>query len=218
MTAHPSREPRTRGRPPAADPARVTAAALRLLDEVGLDALTMRKLATAVGVQVGTLYSYFPTKRALLTAMAESMLAGCRDAAEGVTGPRERVVALAKSLRVALLSYRDGARVYAGTHATGPNTLGYAEALNGALREAGLDASAAMKTSFLVLHFATGHVLEEQAAIQSAPELSAEIAGLRQALRQGDYPHLAEAHDHLTGMDLGELFEEGLRLLTAELP
>lgn len=215
MTAH---QPRTRGRPPAADRAHVTAAALRLLDEEGLDALTMRKLATAVGVQVGTLYGYFPTKQALLTAMAEAMLNGCRAAAEGIAEPRERVWALARSLRTALLSYRDGARVYAGTHAIGPNTLGFAEALNGALRDAGLDAEAAMKTALLVLHFATGHVLEEQAALQSGPDLSADIDSLRQAIEGGDYPRLAEGRGYLTGTDLNELFEQGLRLLTAELP
>ncbi|MBB5858320.1 TetR/AcrR family transcriptional regulator [Amycolatopsis umgeniensis] len=214
MTAH---QPRTRGRPPAADRAHVTAAALRLLDEAGLDALTMRKLATAVGVQVGTLYGYFPTKRDLLTAMAEAMLNGCRDAAEGAAQPRERVWALAKSLRAALLSHRDGARVYAGTHATGPNTLGLAEALNGALREAGLEASAAMRTALLIIHFTTGHVLEEQATVQPGSELPVEIDGLRQAIRHGDYPYLAEGQDHLTGMDFAGLFDQGLRLLTAEL-
>lgn len=127
-------------------------------------------------------------------------------------------MALARSLRTALLSYRDGARVYAGTHATGPNTLGFAEALNGALRDTGLDAAAAMKTALLVLHFATGHVLEEQAALQSGPALPADIGSLRQAIRDGDYPRLAEAQDHLTGTDLTELFDQGLRLLTAELP
>ncbi|WP_409180865.1 TetR/AcrR family transcriptional regulator [Amycolatopsis sp. VS8301801F10] len=215
MTAH---QPRTRGRPPAADRAHVTAAALRLLGEEGLDALTMRKLAAAVGVQVGTLYGYFPTKTALLTAMAEEMLDGCRAAADGIAEPRERVLALARSLRTALLSHRDGARVYAGTHAVGPNTLGFAEALNSALRETGLDAAAAMKTSLLILHFATGHVLEEQAALQSGPDLPADIGHLRQAIQGGEYPRLAEAQDQLTGTDLTELFEQGLRLLTAELP
>ncbi|ALG10379.1 TetR/AcrR family transcriptional regulator [Kibdelosporangium phytohabitans] len=214
MTPH---QPRTRGRPPAADQAQVTAAALRLLEEVGLDGLTMRKLATAVGVQVGTLYSYFPTKRALVTAMAEAMLSDCRDAAEGITQPRERVWTLARSLRTALLSYRDGARVYAGTHAIGPNTLGFAEALNGTLREAGLGTAAAMRTALLILHFTTGHTLEEQAAIQSDPDLPAGIEQLRTAIRDGDYPHLAEGRDHLTGTDLTELFEQGLGLLTAEL-
>ncbi|MFD2467617.1 TetR/AcrR family transcriptional regulator [Amycolatopsis silviterrae] len=214
MTEH---QPRARGRPPAADRADVTAAALRLLGETGLDALTMRKLATAVGVQVGTLYGYFPTKRALLTAMAEEMLKGCRDAAEGVAQPLERVWALARSLRTALLSYRDGARVYAGTHSIGPNTLGFAEALNGALRDAGLDATAATRTALLILHFATGHVLEEQAALQSGPDLPADIETLRKAIRDGEYPRLAEAQEQLTGTDLAELFEQGLRLLTAEL-
>lgn len=215
MTAH---QPRTRGRPPAADRDHVTAAALRLLEEVGLDGLTMRKLATAVGVQVGTLYGYFPTKRALLTAMAEAMLGGCRGADEGIAQPREQVWALARSLRTALLSYRDGARVYAGTHAIGPNTLGFAEALNGALRETGLDAAAAMRTALLILHFVTGHALEEQAAIQSGPDLPAGIEQLHKAIQDGEYPNLAQGQDHLTGTDLTELFEQGLRLLTAELP
>lgn len=70
----------------------------------------------------------------------------------------------------------------------------------------------------MILHFATGHVLEEQAAVQSGPELSTEIDGLRQAIRHGDYPYLAEAQDHLTEMDSTGLFDQGLRLLTAELP
>lgn len=214
MTVH---KPQARGRPPAADRAHITAAALRLLDEVGLDALTMRKLAAAVGVRAGTLYGYFPTKRALLTAMAEAMLSGCHEAADGLVHPRERVRALALSLRAALLSHRDGARVYAGTHATGPHTLGFAEALTGALREGGLTPAAAMRTALLVLHFTTGHALEEQAVIEPSPELSADIEDLRQAIQHGDYPHLAQTQAHLTGADMTELFEQGLRLLTPRL-
>ncbi|WP_233620478.1 TetR/AcrR family transcriptional regulator C-terminal domain-containing protein [Amycolatopsis sp. WAC 01416] len=59
--------------------------------------------------------------------------------------PRERVLALVRAFREALLTHRDGARVYAGTHATGPNTLGLADSLVGALREAGFDAVAALE-------------------------------------------------------------------------
>lgn len=217
MSADAPRAIRGRGRPPAADRAQVTAVALRLLDDAGLDAITMRKLATAVGVQVGTLYGYFPTKRALLTAMAEAMLVGCCDAADGAASPRERVLGLARSLRAALLSYRDGARVYAGTHATGPNTLGFAEALNRALVDAGLDVPAATRIALLIVHFTTGHTLEEQSAVQPAPELAAEIDDLRRAIRQGDYPYLVEAQRELTSTDMAELFEQGLRLLTAGL-
>ncbi|MFE7120163.1 TetR/AcrR family transcriptional regulator C-terminal domain-containing protein, partial [Streptomyces sp. NPDC057654] len=129
-----------RGRPARLDPSRTVETALRLLDESGLDALTMRRLADAEGVQAGALYRYFATKQELLTAMAERMLAGvvAKAAASGAAGDwGERLAAVARAMRTALLGRRDGARVYAGTHSTGPNTLGFAEAVTGVLREAG---------------------------------------------------------------------------------
>ncbi|WP_033288888.1 TetR/AcrR family transcriptional regulator C-terminal domain-containing protein [Amycolatopsis jejuensis] len=212
MTAHPARG---RGRPPAADRAHVTAAALRLLDEAGLDALTMRKLATAVGVQVGTLYGYFPTKRALLNAMAEELLAGCAETDETV--PSERVRTLLRNLRTALLSRRDGARVYAGTHSTGPNTLGLTETLLGALREGGLEAVEATESAILLVNFAIGHVLEEQATTEANPDLPGEMAELKDAIQRGDYPLLTEFRVHLGETDYGRLFEQGIRSLTATL-
>ncbi|MCO5995803.1 TetR/AcrR family transcriptional regulator C-terminal domain-containing protein [Actinoallomurus rhizosphaericola] len=209
---------RPRGRPPRADREQVVHTALRLLGEVGLDALTMRRLADALGVQAGTLYGYFPTKRALLTAMAEAMMSGCQDAGENAATPREQVLALARGLRTALLAHRDGARVYAGTHAVGPNTLGFSDTLIGALRQAGVDAAAAVQTALLIVHFTTGHVLEEQAATGADPELLTEIDDLHQAIAQGEYPQLAETHKELTGTDFTQLYERGLQLLTSDVP
>lgn len=47
--------------------------ALAIIDEDGLDALTMRKLATRLGVQAASLYSHFPNKDAVLTAIADRL-------------------------------------------------------------------------------------------------------------------------------------------------
>uniref|UniRef100_UPI00131E9B95 helix-turn-helix domain-containing protein n=1 Tax=Streptomyces sp. NRRL S-340 TaxID=1463901 RepID=UPI00131E9B95 len=57
-----------RGRPARLDRTRTVRTALGLLNESGLDALTMRRLADAMGVQAGALYRYFATKQDLLTA------------------------------------------------------------------------------------------------------------------------------------------------------
>uniref|UniRef100_UPI00131C4F22 helix-turn-helix domain-containing protein n=1 Tax=Streptomyces sp. NRRL S-340 TaxID=1463901 RepID=UPI00131C4F22 len=57
-----------RGRPARLDQTRTVRTALGLLNESGLDALTMRRLADAMGVQAGALYRYFATKQDLLTA------------------------------------------------------------------------------------------------------------------------------------------------------
>ncbi|WP_253822636.1 TetR family transcriptional regulator, partial [Salmonella enterica] len=56
-------------------PNTVIRAALDLLNEVGVDGLTTRKLAERLGVQQPALYWHFRNKRALLDALAEATLA-----------------------------------------------------------------------------------------------------------------------------------------------
>lgn len=140
VNPQPSRPPCRRhdtGPPPKLDQARTVEAALALLDEVGLDALTMRRLAEAMDVRAGALYRYFATKHELLTAMAEVLLADCLDRPLASPDWSERLAELARRMRTALLGRRDGARVYAGTYSTGSHTLGFADTLVGVLREAG---------------------------------------------------------------------------------
>ncbi|GAB2775940.1 TetR/AcrR family transcriptional regulator [Streptomyces daliensis] len=212
-----------RGRPARLDQARTVKTALDLLNESGLDALTMRRLADAVGAQAGALYRYFATKQDLLTAMAERMIEGVGAAAgptgngAGPTGDgdwSERVARVARALRAALLAHRDGARVYAGTHATGPNTLGFADSLVGVLREAGFDDGEAARALYAVVNFTVGHTLEEQAALQPESEgPPADAGGLHDAVVAGAYPHLSATLPVLTSTDFTAHFEFGLRLL-----
>lgn len=54
---------------------RILAAALRFIDEHGLDALSMRKLAASLGVEAMSLYTHVPSKSALLTGVLESLVA-----------------------------------------------------------------------------------------------------------------------------------------------
>ncbi len=59
--------------------------AMAILDEFGLPDLTMRRLATALGVQPGALYWHFPNKQTLLGALADKIL---EDVDAPVTAPR----------------------------------------------------------------------------------------------------------------------------------
>jgi len=90
--------------------------ALELLDEVGLDDLTTRRLADRLGIQSPTLYWHFKSKQALLTAMAYAMLKDL-DAQPVPADVEWRTLFRdnAHSFRRALLSHRDGARIHAGT-------------------------------------------------------------------------------------------------------
>ncbi|WP_030767804.1 MULTISPECIES: TetR/AcrR family transcriptional regulator [unclassified Streptomyces] len=203
-----------RGRPARLDRDRTVDTALDLLDEVGLDALTMRRLADAMDVRAGALYRYFDTKDELLTAMAERMLADL--AATGTDGDwSERLTALARAMRTALLARRDGARVYAGTHATGPHTLGFAEAVVGVLRTAGFGEQDAARSLMAVVHLTVGHTLEEQAAMRQSSEGggAADPERLRLAAEPDRYPQLAAVLPTLTNGDFAAHFDFGLSLL-----
>lgn len=70
--------------------------ALRLLDAYGLPDLTMRRLASELGVQPSALYWHVESKQALLASLADRIVAEASPAAD--------VVGTARALRSALLA------------------------------------------------------------------------------------------------------------------
>jgi AcrR family transcriptional regulator len=67
-------EPRRRGRPPATSRDEIAAAALRLAGDEGIEAVTIRRLATELGVAPMTLYSHAQTKDEILDLMRAAAL------------------------------------------------------------------------------------------------------------------------------------------------
>ena len=189
----------------------VLAAALDLLDEVGLDQLTMRRLAGALGVQNGATYWHFRSKQLLLEAMADSMLAGVGEVGAGAIGEAAwdlRVVELAGRLRRALLGRRDGARVFSGVFFPLPNALAYGNALIGALLEAGLSAREAAWSADTVTYHVVAHTLEEQLGLEGPERLTG-------AVDPGVHPHLFAALEHVPSPHPEDHFEHGLRIIVA---
>src|SRR5262245_28023639 len=92
-----------RGRPPkgsgdALSRARVLREALALVDEEGLDAVSMRKLARRLGVDPMSLYNHVEGKDALLDGIAEVLLASLPAAVAG-TELRSTLHRLAREFR-----------------------------------------------------------------------------------------------------------------------
>ncbi len=143
----------------------VLSGALDLLDDEGLDNLTMRKLATRLGVQAGALYWHFANKQALLDAIAEQIIDGVGDPLPDLSWDRQLAL-LAGRLRQALLSRRDGAQVVAGTFVTDANTMMAGTALITVLCAAGVRPERAGWTAFAVEHYVLGHTIEEQAQLE----------------------------------------------------
>lgn len=142
---------------------KVIRAALELLNEVGVDALTTRKLAEKLQVQQPALYWHFQNKEALLSALAEAMLAERHTHCFPAQGEswQEFLTNNARSFRAALLAYRDGARIHAGT---GPSSPQYAaiEAQVRLLCAAGFSGADALRVLMTISHYTVGAVLEQQ--------------------------------------------------------
>ncbi|MGV9817963.1 TetR/AcrR family transcriptional regulator [Nocardia xishanensis] len=69
------RVPATRPRPARLTAVGIARTAVELTDREGIDGLTMRRLASELGVATAALYRHFPDRTALLTAMTELVLA-----------------------------------------------------------------------------------------------------------------------------------------------
>ncbi|MDC0682819.1 TetR/AcrR family transcriptional regulator C-terminal domain-containing protein [Sorangium atrum] len=193
----------------------VVATALRLLNDVGLDALTMRRLGQELEVQAATLYWHIKNKEELLDAMAEAMLAGCAESVPVALSGMERAADMGERLRRALLAHRDGARVFAGTYVAQDNTLRVSEVLIGALSDAGLSPRAAAWGCWSIVYYVIGFALEEQALVvrPGADRGKADPALFREAVERGAYPHLAAALPHLLSADTDARFRYGLELI-----
>lgn len=146
----------------------IVSEALALLDEVGIDKLTTRKLADRLNVQQPALYWHFKNKRALLDAMMEDMLERHLDAAlpQAATGWRTFLWSYAQGFRKALLFHRDGARVYSGAPPT-DRQIGLSEERLRMLQDWGLSIPLAMQAVLTLNSFVLGSVLDEQADIEN---------------------------------------------------
>ncbi|MEU4307432.1 TetR/AcrR family transcriptional regulator [Streptomyces rochei] len=196
------------------DRRRVADTALDLLNEVGLDGLTLRAIARELDVKAPALYWHFKDKQALLDEMATEMYR--RMVADTSLDPadtwRERLLKANRGLRAALLGYRDGAKVFSGSRFTGAV---HAEQMESDLRlftTAGLTLPQAVRATTTAYVFTLGFVTEEQ-GVHPLPGERREGYDLDERARlMADYPLTAQAGAEIF-TDYDRHFEEGLALV-----
>jgi AcrR family transcriptional regulator len=81
----------------------VVEAAGRIVEDDGLDALTMRRLSDDLGVAVTSIYWHVGNRRALLDALVDRVLADMGMVEAIGRTPRERMASLARQLRMKML-------------------------------------------------------------------------------------------------------------------
>lgn len=198
------------------DRARVADTALRLLNEVGLEGLTLRAIARELDVKAPALYWHFKDKQALLDEMATEMYR--RMAARTPLDPgdtwQERLRKSARGLRTALLGYRDGARVFSGSRFTGIEHAGPMEETLRLLTAAGFTLAQAVRAASTTHLYTLGFVTEEQGVEPRPGDRREGYDVAERARAMADFPLSARAGAELF-QNYDEQFEEGLALLLA---
>lgn len=182
-------------------------AAVELIDEQGLTGLTLRGVASRLGVSAPTLYWHVRNKRHLLDLVAERVLADYLPPGDGAPAPGQSLpdwlAEQARVQRTALLAHRDSAQVVAGNRPT-TDALPRIERTLSTLVEAGLQPGQALRTLTALGSFVLGDVLETQTAAQRPHDEHDGSIDER-------YP-VATAAVRQMGDD-NDRFEEGLSLL-----
>lgn len=196
----------------------IARAGLRLLDHAGIDGITLRALATELGVQAPTLYWHVKSKqdifKAMATAISQDAAAATLDTDPGASW-QERLRNWAHALRTNLLAYRDGGRVFAGTFAPDPTTFTVTESVLGAWQDAGLSVEESAQRMVLLRHFIVGFCIEEQElAALGGPEGHDQLTELRAVADR--FPLTAQALPAIVSTNAEDRFELALQLMLAQ--
>ncbi|MET3613876.1 TetR/AcrR family tetracycline transcriptional repressor [Rhizobium aquaticum] len=197
---------------------RIVSEALQLLNEVGIDKLSTRKLAERLGVQQPALYWHFRNKSELLDAINSEML--LRYHSERLPKPGQDWVAFtlanARSIRKTLLSVRDGARLTAGTR---PSVAEFADAekVLQLYVDTGFSAEEAMGIAICVTRYVVGYVLEEQGE-RERHNIDRDAPKVDFVKELAPFPVLAKAlaaYHEVGTVNTEAVFESGLSYLVA---
>lgn len=140
-------------------------AARALLHRTSLGDLSMRRLATELGVSPNALYWHFPNKQTLLAALGDDILADIAVPGVDITWDA-RLAELAESLRATLLSVTDSAELVSSSWASGLSSMTVAHQLQTAATQGGLSEADSRAVTTAVCQLAIGLTIEEQTRIQ----------------------------------------------------
>lgn len=178
--------------------ARVLAAAVDLADREGLQAVTMRGLASELGVEAMSLYYHLPSKEALLDGLIESVatevglaVAELPSADDWRAEVRERCLAA----RAVMLRHPWAPELIGSRTAIPPAVYGHFEAILGAMVEGGLSYHLAHRGLHALGSMALGFVQE-----LFKPDTDADADMSEEVMMQ-----MAEALPHMTAMVASEI-------------
>ena len=192
---------------------RILEAAVRFVDREGLEALSMRKLGTELGVEAMSLYNHVPNKSALLDGMIEVLLGELEVPPEGGDW-EERVRAGYRAFRRLAHEHPNVFPLLVNRPPETMDGVWLVEEFLRTLREAGYDTKTALHAFRALSSFTFGYAMAEIRGFALEPDGSRPGA---QKIPPRDFPRISELMPQLDKVDHDAEFEFGLDLILSGL-
>ncbi|WP_219601764.1 TetR/AcrR family transcriptional regulator C-terminal domain-containing protein [Nonomuraea indica] len=147
-------------------------AAVRLADQEGLTALSMRRIAAELGVEAMTLYHHVPNKNALLDGIVEQLVSETTPPPTASSW-QESLRAYAHAFLATLTAHPNLIALVATRPATTPHNLRTMEAMLESLRSAGFELTRAHDVVRSLAAFVLGHAAAHPDLAPDCPPVDA---------------------------------------------
>ena len=196
---------------PALSQERIVALALSIIDESGLEALNMRRLAREAGVKPMSLYYHFRSKQALLDAVGESIASGALGASAPDPRWQARVRQLFMGLNALAEAHPRALPLISTAVVRTPSGRRWMEELMRTLLGAGFSAERAASA----YHVLGAYTLGMGYARLLAGDVRTRDIVTQLAGHWSEYPHLLSVGMQLAAWDRPGEYETGLDVLLA---
>ena len=192
---------------------RILHAAIELADRSGLDALTMRRLGSALGYEAMAIYKHVANKDEILDGMIELVVSSIESPEEG-SDWRDAMRRRAISAREVLGRHSWAIGLLESRGFQGPAAMRYLDAILGNLMSAGFSIENAAHAFWLLDCYVYGQVVQETSMAASSTDDTAE-AEASSPDESTDYHHLAAMQEHAQsfGHTFDGEFDFGLDLI-----
>ncbi|NEO83890.1 MAG: TetR/AcrR family transcriptional regulator [Spirulina sp. SIO3F2] len=197
---------------------RVLKAALQLVDAEGIEALSMRKLAQALGVQAMSLYNHVVNKDEIIDGIVDLVI-GEIELPDRTSAWQTAMRKRARSAHTVLLQHPWATLTIVSRVNVGPANLRYVDATLGCLREAGFSWEMADHAWNAIDSHIYGFTLQELNFPFEATEYADTAARFIDLIPPEQYPYLNGLTQQVMGRAYDGIhdFELGLELLLAGL-
>ncbi|MFC4512449.1 TetR/AcrR family transcriptional regulator [Streptomyces ehimensis] len=206
---------KTPGRPPRISRDEIIGAALRILDEGGVDRLTMRRLATEIGSTPMALYHHVRNKDELLVLLLDDYATRTLRRPELPAQPRERVIVAAEAIHEVLAACPWIVTVLTADDLLSKTALWFVEQIVDGFVDCGLTLDQAVHGYRAIWYYTAGEIMVRTAATRRRAEDDRPIhrESVFADLDSDEVPRLAQVADRWEALTAQDTYSDGLRAL-----